>query len=95
LKIGINATFLSEKPTGLGVFTQEISRYISVLNKDFVLFSPFAVEGVSENSIYEVPPSVRGSLRFRDNLLRLLRLVPYRCDACGKRFYAREPRKKH
>jgi hypothetical protein len=32
---------------------------------------------------------------FRDNLLRLLRLVPYRCDACGKRFYAREPRKKH
>ncbi len=74
MKIGINATFLSEKPTGLGVFTQEISRHISALNRDFVVFSPVALEGVSEVFIHKVPPSVRGSLRFRDNLLRFVYL---------------------
>ena len=74
MKIGVNATFLSNKPTGLGVFTQEISRFIAVLNRDLVVFSPVAVEGVSEDFIYRVPHSVRGSLRFRDNLLRFMYL---------------------
>ncbi len=74
MKIGINATFLSERPTGLGVFTQEISRYISALNRDLVVFSPISVDGVSEDFIYRVPNNVRGSLRFRDNLLRFMYL---------------------
>jgi len=74
LKIGVNATFLSEKPTGLGVFTQEISRYLSAVSKDFVVFTSAAVEGVPEDFICRVPLSIRGSLRFRDNLLRFMYL---------------------
>ncbi|MFI5294024.1 MAG: glycosyltransferase family 4 protein [Thermodesulfovibrionales bacterium] len=74
MKIGVNATFLGEKPTGLGVFTQEISRYLSAVSRDFVVFSSAALEGVPEDFVYRVPPSIRGSLRFRDNLLRFVYL---------------------
>jgi glycosyltransferase involved in cell wall biosynthesis len=70
LKIGVNATFLHEKPTGLGVFTAEISRGMSALNRDLLVFSPIPVSGVPEGSLYRVPPSVKGSLRFSGNLLR-------------------------
>ncbi len=86
MKIGINATFLSEKPTGLGVFTQEISRFIPVLNRDFIVYSPVSVEGVSDNFIYKVPHTVKGSLRFRDNLMRFAYLnlrLPLLCRGGG------------
>ncbi len=70
MKIGVNATFLHEKPTGLGVFTSEISRWMSVLNGDLLVFSPIGITGVPQGSIYTVPSSVKGSLRFSGNLLR-------------------------
>jgi glycosyltransferase involved in cell wall biosynthesis len=70
LKIGVNATFLHEKPTGLGVFTTEISRWLSVLNGELLVFSPVRITGVPQGSLYMVPPSVKGSLRFSGNLLR-------------------------
>jgi glycosyltransferase involved in cell wall biosynthesis len=74
LKIGVNATFLSERPTGLGVFTEGIARHIPPLNNDFLLFSPVAVEGLPEDLLYRVPPFIKGSLRFRSNLLRFIYL---------------------
>jgi glycosyltransferase involved in cell wall biosynthesis len=71
LKIGLNATFLHEKPTGLGVFTQEVSRCIVERNSDTLIFSPHHFEGVPESSISLVPSSIGGSTRFWNNLLRV------------------------
>ena len=82
MKLAVNATFLHEKPTGLGVFTSEVCRGISTLNRDLLVFSPIAVSGVPEGSLYRVPPSVKGSLRFSGNLLRaayLNGMLPFLC----------------
>jgi glycosyltransferase involved in cell wall biosynthesis len=86
LKIGINATFLHQKPTGLGVFTSEIARSVSALNEDLLVFSPIQVAGVPEGSLYKVPSSVKGSLRFSGNLLRaayLNAVLPLLCRRSG------------
>ncbi len=83
MKIGINATFLHEKPTGLGVFTEGLSRFITTrLNGEALVFSPIPVEGVTENSFRRVPLSIKGSMRFRNNLFRTIYLntvLPLRC----------------
>jgi glycosyltransferase involved in cell wall biosynthesis len=87
LKIGINATFLHDTPTGLGVFTQEVSRCLVARNSDTRIFSPFHFEGVPESAISFVPSSIRGSTRFWNNLLRVSyqnAVLPLRCRA-GKR----------
>lgn len=74
MKVGINATFLTRNPTGLGVFTRETTRHISGLERDFIVFSPVAVKGVSEDFLYKVPSSIGGSLNLRNNLMRFLYL---------------------
>ena len=87
MKIGINATFLHDTPTGLGVFTREVSSCLVERNRDTVIFSPFHFEGVPESAISLVPSSIRGSTRFFNNLLRVSyqnAVLPFRCRA-GKR----------
>jgi glycosyltransferase involved in cell wall biosynthesis len=87
LKIGINATFLNEKPTGLGVFTEEVSRCLSEINKETLIFTPVRLEGVPESAISFVPSSIRGSTRLWNNLLRVTyqnTVLPLTCRA-GKR----------
>lgn len=82
LKLGINATFLNEKPTGLGVFTREVAQGICRLNKETVIFSPVTVGEISEGQIIRMPLSIRGSLKFRNNLYRAVYLntiLPLRC----------------
>ena len=83
MKIGINATFLHEKPTGLGVFTEGLSRFITtMLNAKALVFSPIPVEGVPEDSFRRVPLYIKGSMRFRNNLFRayyLNTVLPLRC----------------
>lgn len=84
MKIGINATFLNENPTGLGVFTREALQGVCRLNKDTVIFSPVPIDGVSEGQLRRMPLSIRGSLKFRNNLYRAIyvnTVLPLRCKA--------------
>lgn len=82
MKLGINATFLNERPTGLGIFTGEICRYISKDNLDTTIFSPIPVDGVSSAQIKEVPSVIKGSLKFKNNLYRAIyinTILPLQC----------------
>ena len=82
MKIGVNATFLHEKPTGLGVFTAGVSRCMSEQEEDLLVFSPIPVPDLQEKFRYRIPASVRGSLNFSGNLLRaayLNRVIPLLC----------------
>lgn len=72
MKIGINATFLNEKPTGAASFTQETFRIISEINKETIIFSPLIFDTRLSESIYKVPDSTKGSPRLTNSLCRLL-----------------------
>jgi hypothetical protein len=72
MRIGINATFMNEQPTGLGVFTREISARISGKVDGTAVFSPVPLQGVTTNHLYRVPYSIKGALRFSNNLSRAL-----------------------
>jgi glycosyltransferase involved in cell wall biosynthesis len=74
MKIGINATFLNEKPTGVCVFTVEISRSLVKLHNNMVIFSPFDDSRIPVRCLYKVPKGVRGSTRLMNNLFRILYL---------------------
>lgn len=68
LKIGINATFLNEKPTGIGMFTREVSERLCVLQKNTVVFTSVPLKADTKKT----PVSIRGSLQFSHNLYRFL-----------------------
>lgn len=74
LKIGINASHLNEKPTGIGVFTREICRSVSDLHKDVLVFSPVPVGGVSADLALKVPQCAKGSKTLSNNLFRTVYL---------------------
>jgi glycosyltransferase involved in cell wall biosynthesis len=71
LKIGINATFLGEKPTGVGVFTKEVSLRLCALHKEIRIFTSVPIESLREPWIQRTPVSIKGSLHFMNNLRRL------------------------
>lgn len=86
MKIGINATFLHEKPTGLGVYTREISLSLSSLHNDLLVFAPIPIKGLSTGSIFRVNQAIKGSMDFKNNLLRFLylnSLLPAHCIRKG------------
>ncbi|MEW6416528.1 MAG: glycosyltransferase family 1 protein [Nitrospirota bacterium] len=70
MKIGINATFLNEKPTGASVLTKEVSRIISKLNKEMLFFSPMAYNDIPSECIYKVSKAMRGSPGLSNSLYR-------------------------
>jgi glycosyltransferase involved in cell wall biosynthesis len=72
LKIGINATFLSEKPTGVGVFTKEVSLRLCASRNETRVFSSVPIESLQEPWIQMTPASIKGSLHFMNNLRRLV-----------------------
>jgi len=72
LKIGINASFLNEKPTGIGVFTKEVSTRLCALNKGTIVFTSASLDTVQEIQIRKTPVKVRGSLKLSNNLSRLI-----------------------
>lgn len=85
MKIGINATFLYDKPTGACQFTRDISRAMSVIHRDILLFSPLQ-DDLMANLIYKVPGAIRGSLRLSNNLLRFFYIntvLPLLCKLNG------------
>ena len=86
MKIGINATFLNEKPTGIGVFTREISRSLFKLHKKMILFSPVYDSGIPLGHSYKVSEAMNGSPRFLNNLYRVFyinTILPVLCKLKG------------
>ena len=82
LKIGINATFLHEKPTGLGIFTREVSRCIVGAADNVIVYSPTALRGVAGDCIHKVPLAIGGSMNFKNNIYRLIYIntvLPAQC----------------
>jgi len=86
MKIGINATFLDDKPTGTGVFTKEISRCICKLHNKMTLISPVYDSEMPSSRICKVPEAMRGSPRFLNNLYRVSyinTILPMLCKLKG------------
>ena len=82
MKIGINATFLGEKPTGVGVFTREISRALFLLHKEIVFYSSVPHTDMPPISVHKVSDVMRGSPRLLNNLIRMVYTniaLPLRC----------------
>lgn len=72
MKIGINATFLNEKPTGVGVFTREVSTRLCALNKDTIVFTSASLDNLQETQIRKTPIRIRGSSKLSGNFNRLI-----------------------
>jgi glycosyltransferase involved in cell wall biosynthesis len=86
MKIGINAMFLGEKPTGVGVCTREISRALFQLHKEIIFFSPVSHTDMPYVSAHKVSDVMRGSPRLLNNLLRMVytnTALPIRCKLSG------------
>lgn len=86
MRIGINATFLYEKPTGACLFTTGVSRAISVIHKEMLVFSPVAHNDLPQDYIYKVPEELKGSLRISNNLYRFFYIntvLPMLCKLKG------------
>lgn len=72
MRIGINAAFLNEKPTGVGVFTKEVSARLCGLDRDALVFTSVLLDTVREEQIRKTPAGIRGSLKLSNNLIRLI-----------------------
>lgn len=86
MRVGVNATFLGDRPTGIGAFTAELCRALAAANADLVVFSSAAVAGVLPASRHGSPLATRGSPRLLNNLCRFLYLntaFPPACRARG------------
>lgn len=86
MKIGINATFLYEKSTGVCMFTKEISKAISDVHREMLIFSPVGHNDLLQNCVYKVPEGLKGSRRFSNNLYRFFyinTLLPMLCKLKG------------
>ncbi len=85
MKIGINATFLNEKPTGVGILTREVSRFIS-LHKELLMFTPVEQNDLPSDSVIKVPEGMKGSARLSNSLYRLAyinTILPVLCRLRG------------
>ncbi len=71
MKLGINATFLSENPTGIGVYTQEVSKHLCALSTDIFIFTS-ASFSINKSHIIKTPLNIRGSMKLLNNLNRLI-----------------------
>lgn len=86
MRIGINATFLYEKPTGACIFTREVSKAMSVIHKEMLIFSPLANNDLPLYYVYKVPYGLKGSQRFSNNIYRFFyinTLLPLLCKLKG------------
>lgn len=72
MKIGINATFLNEKPTGVGIFTKEISTMLCTLNEETIVFTSVKLGGVHERQLQKTPSWTQGSTKLFHNVNRVI-----------------------
>jgi glycosyltransferase involved in cell wall biosynthesis len=72
MNIGINATFLNEKPTGVGIFTREISSRLCELNSNTTVYTSTKLDNVPEKNIRKTPQIIKGSMSLTNNFNRFL-----------------------
>ncbi|MDA8078069.1 MAG: glycosyltransferase family 1 protein [Nitrospiraceae bacterium] len=72
MKIAVNASFLNERPTGVGVFTRQVSSALSSLCAETYVFSSVPIPGVDPGHVIRTPRAVRGSVRLLNNVARLI-----------------------
>ncbi len=80
--LGVNATFLSSKTTGVGNFTISIIREILKLHPETVVFAPGNRKDIKDPVLERVPVFIQGSTYKINNILRFLylnTLLAYRC----------------
>lgn len=70
MKIGINATFLNEKPTGAAIYTREVSRILAGQHKDILFFSPVVYDDIPLEYRYKTPEALKGSPDLYNSLYR-------------------------
>lgn len=70
MKIGINATFLNEKPTGAAIYTREVSRILAERHKDILFFSPVAYDDIPLEYSCKTPDALKGSPDLSNSLYR-------------------------
>lgn len=70
MKVGINATFLNDKPTGAAIYTREVSRILAEQHKDMLFFSPVVYEEIPLEYIYKTPEALKGSPALSNSLYR-------------------------
>lgn len=70
MKIGINATFLNEKPTGAAIYTREVSRILAERHKDILFFSPLLYDDIPLEYSYKTPEALKGSPDLSNSLYR-------------------------
>jgi len=86
MRVGVNATFLGEKSTGVGVYARKVSQAMAALHSDTSVFSPVPIEGIPVEKTVRVPAVLQGSAKFGNNLQRFLYLtciLPMRCVMRG------------
>jgi len=71
MKLGINATFLNDTPTGVGIYTKEVSSRLCALNGETRVFTSVTWNALDQSHMKKTPSSIRGSFSFFPNLLRL------------------------
>jgi glycosyltransferase involved in cell wall biosynthesis len=72
MKIGINATFLNDKPTGVGIFTKETSTMLCTLHKETIVFTSVDLEGLHQGQIHKTPSWAQGSKKLSHNVNRTI-----------------------
>jgi glycosyltransferase involved in cell wall biosynthesis len=72
MKIGVNAAFLNEKPTGVGVFTREVTARLCKIRENTLVFASVPSGTVRKIQKIETPPGIRGSIRLSHNIMRFL-----------------------
>lgn len=82
MRLGINATFISHKPTGAASFAKEIARIFVEKNKETIIFSPSIFDAKLSENIYKVPGAVKGSSNLANSISRLFyinSILPLMC----------------
>lgn len=77
MKIAINATFLNNRPTGVGNFTIQIAYGLSHIDNETLVIGPYNIYGCK---IYRCPSSIAGSKSLMNNLCRFIYInsrLPY------------------
>ncbi len=72
MKLAVNASFLNERPTGVGVFTRQVSSALSALHEETYVFSSVPIPGADPGHVIGTPRAVRGSVRLLNNVARLV-----------------------
>jgi glycosyltransferase involved in cell wall biosynthesis len=72
MKIAINATFLNENPTGVGVFTREVAKHLCRLHSNTLVFSPVLLKEIDSVNTRRVPASICGSIKTLNNIKRFI-----------------------